>query len=291
MAVGDRLKLDAQSAAFGICEVVDENMANAARVHAVENGKNISDNMMIAFGGAAPLHAARLCEKLGIDRCLVPPGAGVGSAIGFLKAPFGYESLVSRIIGLSTFQPDDINGLIADLKATAMGFVAQGTAVQGTGGAITCEVVAFMRYRGQGWEIPVLLPDRPFTTADADLIRADFRAAYARFFGRAIDGLSGLEIEIVTISVKAADHRPAPQRHELTSGRAEAAVSSSRPVFDPARGEALSTAIFERTSLAAGDRVSGPAVIVERETSTVVTSPFDAVMQSDGSLLLIRKEV
>ena len=78
-------------------------MANAARVHAVENGKNISDNMMVAFGGAAPLHAARLCEKLGIDQCLIPPGAGVGSAIGFLKAPFGYEALASRVIRLSAF--------------------------------------------------------------------------------------------------------------------------------------------------------------------------------------------
>ena len=77
--VGAKLRIAAEPAAFGIVEVVDENMANAARVHAVENGKSISDNMMIAFGGAAPLHAARLCEKLGIDRCLVPPGAGVGS--------------------------------------------------------------------------------------------------------------------------------------------------------------------------------------------------------------------
>jgi len=79
--VGARLSMDAEAAAFGICEVVDENMANAARIHAVENGKNISDNVMIAFGGAAPLHGARLCEKLGIDQCLIPQGAGVGSAI------------------------------------------------------------------------------------------------------------------------------------------------------------------------------------------------------------------
>jgi len=76
--VGDRLGLDATAAAFGICEVVDENMANAARVHAVENGKDIAQNVMVAFGGAAPLHAARLCEKLGIRECLIPAGAGVG---------------------------------------------------------------------------------------------------------------------------------------------------------------------------------------------------------------------
>ena len=74
------LRLSAEAAAFGICEVVDENMANAARVHAVENGKNISDNIMVAFGGAAPLHAARLCEKLGIEP--VPCAAGRGRRIG-----------------------------------------------------------------------------------------------------------------------------------------------------------------------------------------------------------------
>lgn len=282
--VGDRLALTAEAAAFGICEVVDENMANAARVHAVENGKDIADNIMVAFGGAAPLHAARLCEKLGIDRCLIPPGAGVGSAIGFLKAPFGYEALASRIIGLADFDPAAVNALLDGLKATAEGFVRQGTAAR-----IRCEVTAFMRYRGQGWEIPVPLPVRPFTAADAGLIRARFLAAYAGFFGRTIDGLSGLEIEIVTLSVKASDERPAPERHTLTLGRDAAPVPVLRAVFDPARGEALPTAIVARDMLRPGTRVSGPAVIVESETSTTVTSPFDAVMQEDGSLLLIRK--
>lgn len=284
--VGDRLGLSAQSAAFGIGEVVDENMANAARVHAVENGKNISDNMMVAFGGAAPLHAARLCEKLGIDRCLIPPGAGVGSAIGFLKAPFGYESLASRIIGLSAFDAATVNGLIADLKTTAEGFVRQGTE-----GKILCEIVAFMRYRGQGWEIPVPLPDRAFTAADVELIRTRFLDAYARFFGRAIDGLSGLEIEIVTISVKAADERPAPEPATLTHGSRSFSAPQSRAVFDPSSASVLQTGIVARDSLAPGDRVSGPAVVVERETSTVVTAPFDVVMQSDGSLLMLRKEI
>ena len=86
--LGKTLDMDAQTAAFGLAEVVDENMANAARVHAVENGEDLSEYTMIAFGGAAPLHAGRLCEKLGVDRLLVPTGAGVGSAIGFLRAPF-----------------------------------------------------------------------------------------------------------------------------------------------------------------------------------------------------------
>jgi N-methylhydantoinase A len=282
--VGDRLGLAAEAAAFGIVEVVDENMANAARVHAVENGRDISDNIMVAFGGAAPLHAARLCEKLGIDRCLIPPGAGVGSAIGFLKAPFGYEALASRVIRLPAFDPAAVNALIDGLTATAEGFVRAGTS-----GAIRREVTAFMRYVGQGWEIPLALPDRAFGPEDADILRQGFQAAYAQFFGRAIDGLEDLEIEMVTFSVKVQGTPPAPERHVLTLGRATVDAVLSRPVFDPARGEALPTAIVERSALRPGDRLAGPAVVVERETSTVVTSPFDVVMQGDGSLLLLRK--
>ena len=284
--VGDRLDLTAESAAFGIVEVVDENMANAARVHAVENGRNISDNIMIAFGGAAPLHAARLCEKLGIDECLIPTGAGVGSAIGFLKAHFGYEALASKIVSLSDFEPGAVNAILNDLKGTAESFVRAGS-----DGTIRREITGFMRYVGQGWEIPVPMPDRDFTAADVDLLRDSFREHYARFFGRAIDGLDGLEIEIVTFSVKVQDERPAPERVSITRGESGFEPAVSREVFDPAEGKLLQTAIVEREKLSPGARVSGPAVIVERETSTAVTSPFDVVMQADGTLLLIRKEI
>ncbi|MEW9921662.1 hydantoinase/oxoprolinase family protein [Marimonas sp. MJW-29] len=279
--VGDKLSLDTQSAAFGIVEVVDENMANAARVHAVENGKNIGDNVMIAFGGAAPLHAARLCEKLGIDRCLVPQGAGVGSAIGFLKAPFGYEALSSHVMPLSAFDADLLNAELDALKSTAESFVRSGTT-----GQITREVTAFMRYAGQGWEIPVPLPDRPFTADDAGMITEAFRTRYAQFFGRAVEGP---EIEIVTWSVKAQDIRPAPDRVHLIADGTTAKPASQRAVFDPASGTPLKTAIHARDTLPPGTCVTGPAIIVEEETSTVITSPFDAVIQPDGTILLIRK--
>lgn len=281
--VGDKLRLDPLSAAFGIVEVVDENMANAARVHAVENGKNISENTMIAFGGAAPLHAARLCEKLGVDRCLIPQGAGVGSAIGFLKAPFGYEAVGSQIMSLSAFDTVRLNTLLDDLKETAEGFVRAGTA-----GKISREVVAFMRYRGQGWEIPVSLPDRHFQAADRAMIEENFRARYAQFFGRAVEGP---EIEFVTFSVKAQDVRPGGERHALISTGSTIDTPVTRDVFDPAAGTPLKTAIVERSTIRVGERVTGPAVIVERETSTIVTSPFDAIVQSDGTILLIRKEL
>jgi len=279
--VGARLKLATEAAAFGIVEVVDENMANAARVHAVENGKNISDNIMIAFGGAAPLHAARLCEKLGVDQCLIPKGAGVGSAIGFLKAPFGYEALASNIMRLSKFDAGAVNAMLGGLKETAEGFVRAGTQ-----GKIVCEVTAFMRYAGQGWEIPVALPDRAFTAADAGMIEAAFKDRYAQFFGRAVEGP---EIEFVTWSVKAQDVRPEGERFTLETDGSAVCASTTRAVFDPASGKTLETAIVPRETLSPGARVAGPAVIVERETSTVVTSPFNAVIQIDGTILLVRK--
>ena len=279
--VGDRLGLAAQAAAFGIVEVVDENMANAARVHAVEHGKNISDKTMIAFGGAAPLHAARLCEKLGVDRCLIPQGAGVGSAIGFLKAPFGYEALASKILDLSKFDACAINAMLDQLKATAEGFVRAGT-----DGVITREVTAFMRYAGQGWEIPVPMPDAAFVDADRATIEQAFKERYAQFFGRAVEGP---EIEFVTWSVKAKDIREAGATFTLDANGTAASDHLTRNVFDPASGADLETAIIARDGLSAGDRISGPAVIVERETSTVVTSPFDAVIQQEGTILLVRK--
>ncbi|MDE2334498.1 MAG: hydantoinase/oxoprolinase family protein [Rhodospirillales bacterium] len=282
--VGDQIGLDAVATAFGICEVVDENMANAARVHAVESGKNISENVMIAFGGAAPLHAARLCEKLGVELCLVPRGAGVGSAIGFLKAPFGYEALASRFTRLSEFDVEVVNQMLADLKESAERFVRAGTSR-----SIVREVTAFMRYAGQGWEIPVLLPDVPFD-ADAPVKLADlFRDNYQRFFGRSIDALDGLEIEVVTWSVKAMDERPGVERRELLTKGRTVEPSSFRCVFDPAVGAMRRHSIVPRGLLVKGDLVVGPAVVVEDETTTVVSSLFDAVVQNDGSILLIRK--
>ncbi|WP_280569722.1 hydantoinase/oxoprolinase family protein [Chromohalobacter sp. 296-RDG] len=279
--VGSKLDLDSDAAAFGICEMVDENMANAARVHTVENGKTIDEYVMIAFGGAAPLHAARLCEKLGVSRCLIPQGAGVGSAIGFLKTPFGYEALASRIMSLSSFDVPAVNAMLSNLRSTAERFVRAGT-----DNKILFEVTAYMRYAGQGWEIPVTLPNRDFTDSDKAMIEARFRECYVQFFGRAIDGP---EIEFVTWSIKAQDERPEPSKVALDHGGTPIEAEISRDVFDPVAGGYRQTGIVPRDTLQPGARVDGPAIIVERETSTIVTSPFNAVVQNDGAILLILK--
>lgn len=279
--IGSVIGLDPEASAYGTCEMVDENMANAGRVHTVENGKNISDFTMITFGGAGPLHAARLCEKMGISTFLVPPGAGVGSAIGFLKAPFGYESVRSAVFNLSNFEYSEANRLLQAMKAEALGFVEGGL----DAGSPVIERTLFMRYAGQGWDIPVPLADDNFDAASAETIAASFEKEYERFFGRAIEGL---DIEIVSWSVKASSPLPPVERVSSIAEGNVVQPGKTRRLFEAAQGAYLEAGIHERTGLTPGDVVKGPAVIVERETSTVLTVSFKAVVQRDGCLLVTR---
>jgi len=281
--IGQRLDMDAEVAAIGICEVVDENMANAARVHAVENGKELADFTMIAFGGAAPLHASRLCEKLDIDRLLIPPGAGVGSAIGFLRAPFGFEAVRGAFLRLSEFDPDWTNRLIGELDAEAQRFAQAG----GAGLELEREIKAYMRYEGQGWEIVVPLPDRDFGAGDAAEIRRRFEEEYRRLFGRALDGL---DIEIMTWSVQVRSRLPAPRPVAPADTKKLRSSDETRRIYDAREQCFADAAVHHREALETGDCIDGPAVIVERETTTIVTGRYRVVRQSDGCLLLERKE-
>ncbi|QJQ10222.1 hydantoinase/oxoprolinase family protein [Pseudomonas putida] len=280
--IGQPLGIAADTAAFGVCEVVDENMANAGRVHAVESGKDIADYTMITFGGGGPLHAARLCEKMGVSRFIVPAGAGVGSAIGFLRAPFGYEAVRSAFVRLSEFDAARINDLIEEMKAESLSFLRQGMPE----GEPEMECTAFMRYVGQGWEIPVSLPFKAFSTADTAQFKHLFEEAYTRFFGRPIDGP---DIEIVSWSVKASSPLPPVARIEEVSAVYRAHHVARRQVFDVAAGGFVEAGIYPREELQVGARVDGPAIIVERETSTFVTSNFAATVQPDGCLLVVRR--
>jgi N-methylhydantoinase A len=207
------LNLATEHAALGISEMVDENMANAARVHAIESGKDLRSRTLIAFGGAAPLHAARV--KLVEQRS------------------------------------------------------------------------AFMRYRGQGHEIAVALPVRDLTAADRSTIRELFEAVYRRLYSRPIPGV---EIEIlswvVAVRAPAEGQLGAPTRERASKPK----PASRRPIFDPHTGEFGEVDIYRRPDLAPGARISGPAVIAEDETSTVVSPLFDARIDRFGYIELTRNE-
>jgi len=282
-SIGARLGLSPADAARGVAEVVDENMTNAARVHAVENGKDLSGYSMIAFGGGGPLHASRLLDKLGLDELIVPPDAGVGSAVGFLRAPFAYEAVRSFYTTTTSFDVDSANRVLAELTDEAMTFVRQGTDAD-----VVVERHVAMRYKGQGWEIPVRLDEAPFDEMAAELLAAAFTKAYEEFFGRAIDHLA---IEAVSWSVRVASVVDAPPTVELvTSGGPPLTTIDSQPLFDPVTRTDLDGVRLERAALPAGTQVNGPAVIVEPQTTTILASHHRAVMQTDGSLLVRRVE-
>ncbi len=279
----EKTGLNPQDAAFGVTEMVDENMANAARVHTVENGRDIEAFTMIAFGGGAPLHACRLCEKLGIDDLIIPPGAGVGSAIGFLKAPFSYEASKGIFQRLDDFDAGTVNAALKELEQEARAFVAAGAGDTAT----TTKLTAYMRYSGQGYEIPVVLPYRTFTADDGAAILRAFEAAYRNLFGRVIDGLA---IEITNWSLVVASVLPDVAKAGRQPHGQAIQTTKTRSFYDAALRKMVVAAEVERDVLTPGAEVPGPAVVVERNTSTIVTSAYTVRGQSDGSLLLQRKQ-
>lgn len=281
--LGEPLGMDATTAAFGLAEVVDENMANAARVHAVENGEDLSEYTMIAFGGAAPLHAGRLCEKLGIERLLVPPGAGVGSAIGFLRAPFSFEANRSVYMKLSDFDAPRVTALLAELQADARGFVRGCDATAD----ILSEFKVYMRYTGQGWEIPIILSADQAASPDAATFLQLFEADYTKLFGRTV---AGLDVEITVWSVNATTPPEAVDQVTVASDQGAASVTGSRPIFDPASAGFADAMIVERASLNSGQTVQGPAAIVEDETTIIIPVSRCAICQPDGCIDITTKE-
>jgi N-methylhydantoinase A len=280
--VGDKLGLSAEMAGLGVIEMVDENMANAARVHAIESGKTYEGRTLIAFGGGGPVHACRVAEKIGIFRIVVPSGAGVGSAIGFLRAPVGYEVVRSLYQRFSSFDVAAVNDLLADMAREAEAVVAEGSF-----GAPTRQTrIAFMRYVGQGHEIPVALPDRALTAADVPAIRAAYDAEYARFYDRPVPGS---DVEIMSYAVVVAtlpdEAAPAPARE----GARIAEPARTQAVRDTVSGEVSDWAIHDRTALAPGSRIAGPAIVVEDETSTLVGPGWSAGIDARGYIELVRE--
>jgi N-methylhydantoinase A len=276
--VADRLSLDVVDAAFGTAEVVDELMANAARVHGAELGKDVADHTMIAFGGAAPLHAARLAEKLGVSRVVIPRNAGVGSALGFLMAPIAHDVVVSRPLRLDAFDEKRVRDALDEIARRIRSVLAD----LGEDGVVVTRWVD-MRYVGQGHEVTVpLAADEPSAAG----LRAGFEARYAELFGRTIPDAP---IEIVSWQARLAKAVWRPTPIEVVTPAPPPRPLGSRGVFDAQAGRFIDYAVYQRCDFAPGACVPGPALVVEDETTTVATGAFTISLDARGNLILDRE--
>ncbi len=280
--VGGKLALSADMAALGVVEMVDENMANAARVHAIESAKNYEGRVVIAFGGGGPVHGYRVAEKIGVKRILVPSGAGVGSAIGFLRAPVAYEVVKSLYQRFGSFDVAAVNGLLAAMSREAAGVVAEGA----FGAPIEETRIAYMRYVGQGHEIAVPIPPRALTEQDVREIRALYDSEYSRFYDRPVPG-SDVEILSFAVTVRTVEAHVEP---------AAAVANSPAPspirvqmVRDTATGEVSEWQVYDREDMRPGATVAGPAIISEAETSTLIGPGWICRMDGLGYLDLTQE--
>ena len=278
--IGGRLGLEGHWPAVGVVEMVDENMANASRVHAVERGKVIGRHTMVAFGGGAPLHAARLAQKLGIGRVVIPRGAGVGSAIGFLLAPIAYEVVRSLPIDFRELDAGAVNAMLDEMRREATSVVRAGAAEDAD---LTVTRAVELRYVGQGHDLRVPLDDGPLTRDHSRVLKARFEDRYRAVYGLTIDGLDIQSISwAVTVSTEPAPVEPA----EMPAARAAARAASNRNVYDSALGETVSCPVYSRPDLAPGVEVNGPVIIAEDETTTFVPAGFDAALNSLGYIVM-----
>lgn len=280
--LGRPMGVGAEPAAFAISEVVDTNMANAARVHAIESGKTFKNRTMIAFGGAAPLHAARVAEKLGVDRVVVPRAAGVGSCVGFLRAPAAFEIVQSFYQNIDEFDTESANRAFELMRREAQ------EAVERAAPDTTLEErrVAYMRYVGQGSEIVVRLPNARFRENGAEILRKAFEDAYAAQYQRTVPGS---RIEVISFGITISAPRPTMQERAEQVTPHEAAPEGVARIFDAETESMIEVKKYRRDSLRPGAWITGPAVIAEAQTTTVVPVGFDAAIECHGHIELSRR--
>jgi N-methylhydantoinase A len=277
--IGRGLGLNADFAAFAIGEIVDENMASAGRVHAIESGKTVGARTLIAFGGAAPIHAAQVARKLGVLRVIIPANAGVGSAVGFLAAGLAFEQARSLFMPLGAFDAPRVNAALEEMAGSAQALLGEGT--------FEITRLAYMRYAGQGHEITVEVPAETLGAEAAIGLTSAFEARYAQLFGR---GIPGLAVEALTWTVRVEKREPPKAIAAEKAPQRSNAPERSLSVFDPVIGARMEYRVLDRASLAPGARIQGPCLVTEPQTTTVVPSDAYVERLADGALILTRDE-
>jgi N-methylhydantoinase A len=228
------------------------------------------------------VHGYRLCEKVGVKRMLVPSGAGVGSAIGFLRAPVAYEVVRSLYQRFGSFDVAAVNALLAAMSAEATKVVAEGA----FGAPLEEMRIAYMRYVGQGHEIAVPLPPRALTAADVPAIRALYDEEYTRFYARPVPG-SDVEILSFAVTVRTVEAHVDPVA-PVADAPAPRPVRTQL-VRDTATGEVTEWPVYDREDMQPGAMVKGPAIVAEAETSTLVGPGWVCRMDGLGYLDLTQE--
>jgi N-methylhydantoinase A/oxoprolinase/acetone carboxylase beta subunit len=276
------LSLNVEQGSVGIIEIINENMASAAREHAIEVGRGLAGRTLIAIGGAASLHAADLAAKLQIDRVLVPVAAGVGSAAGFLRAPLAFEKSRSQHQLLSRYSQKNAQAVIDGLLEEATGILRPLAQTMQIASSLTAQ----MRYCGQGYEITVPL-DLVALRRDGEAhLRAAFESHYRHLYGRV---LPGKDVEILGWTARAEvvlKKAASANTRQSNAARGQRNWSMTEQVGGRVTGHA-----FDRDALEVGQEVAGPALIIDTGTTLMVPTGFSARVVSAGHLLLERNVV
>ncbi len=281
-ALSRALAMAPDMAAYAVYEMVCENMASAARMHTVERGAVASQHTIIAFGGAAPLHVARVAEKIGVRRVIIPPNAGVGSAIGFLAAPISYEMVKTTYMRLGSFDHATATALLQQMTSEIRAWVEPAS----LGSPLFERRVAYMRYIGQGHEIPVELELRDLDPSDDAVLRTQFETAYKTLFKRVIPSAA---IEIMAWSVTLSTRTTLPDPISEPAYSLAPSAKTTTEIFDGRLGRTITVPRYRRADLAIGARLAGPAIIAEDETSTYITEAFDAWIDALGAIVMQRR--
>ena len=271
------VNIDTNIAALAISEIVDETMSNAARVHTVEQGHETSNRTLIAFGGAAPLHIARVAEKLRVSNVIIPTNASVGSAVGFLKAPVGYEVVKSLRMLLNRFETDKVNDLLEKMKNEAQSIIQSETGSM----KFVEERFAFMRYAGQGHEIKVQVDNNLLTQSDISKIKTSFEKKYEKLYSRI---LPNADIEILTWSLSLSIKNEKFNSFQEINSYKKINEQSLVDIVDYDSSKKIKVPYFERDSLKPGDIIKGHCIISEEQTTIVVSNKFNTKVLSNNFL-------
>lgn len=266
--LGDRLGMSPIETAWGIHEVVNEQMAGAARMHAIEDGKDPREYPIFAFGGAGPVHAYRVAEILGSPELIVPFGAGVASTIGFLVAPLAFDFVRSYVDRLDSLDWREVNARFDEMER-------EGRAILAQAGVDPAKVemtrTAELRYVGQGHQVTVPAPSGTLDESSAGALASAFEEHYRRLYGRTASGnpLEAINWRVV-VSTEAPELREIDAGADQASGPASFAAKGARSVYLPERGGFSDVPVYDRYRLARGAEFTGPAIIEERESTVAI---------------------